>query len=136
MSRSSSHSESKLRGRVESLQRSLDSTLTGYKKLKQVLGAVAQALEDYPDTLPQSAPQGLNNGQYQYLLDCLRARMRYHSRQLQESDSDSDAVAVSTIPPRRKTPLPPQRKSGLNSHGTQPADWLEYTPASIRIPDR
>lgn len=114
---SKSTSVQKLRSRVGSLQRTLDSKDTEYrqlhanfsrlteelgiykaeykavrseleKRLESILNRVGQAvdaLESYPDRLPPRVEGGLTDGQYSYLLECIRAEIRYSSKRIREA---------------------------------------------------
>jgi hypothetical protein len=76
--------EEKLRARVGMLQKKLDesarSEKEAYRQLQMIqreLDNIGEAIRSYPDQLPQNVEEGLTDGQYRYLLDCLRAGLGY-----------------------------------------------------------
>jgi hypothetical protein len=99
----------KARIRTGHLQRSLDLALEDARKLRRearglraVMSRVAESVANYPDRLPQpqSVPGGVTDGQYAYLLECMRAELGYQADLLArlvegvEVDSDLDPVYV------------------------------------------
>jgi len=114
--------DSKLRARIDHLQKCLDLAEEEIRLLRRVADKVAKDLTAYPNQLPQHVCD-FTDGQYTYLLDCLRTKLEYHAHQLVNRSESGPDYAARKTPPHRILPEPPS-KSVSSIPAALPSDSL------------